>query len=121
MSDSAVEQLIERHKAAFVAGDVDGLMADYADDAVMVMKGAPPMEGAAAIRATYEMIFAQLFPPADTKVEFEPAIYAGDLVLVPFSATTSAVKTVAGQDSFVVRGGRIVGQFGGGEVVPLAG
>jgi uncharacterized protein (TIGR02246 family) len=117
----AIEALIARHKQAFVAGDVDGLMVDYADDAVMLVKGMPPVKGAHAIRAMYDMIFTGVFPPTDTEVTFDPVIVEGDVALLPFSATTSTAKSVAGQDSFVVRDGKIAVQFAGGDIVSLTG
>lgn len=117
MTEDDAEGLLERHKAAFIAGDVEALMADYDKDAVMLVRGYPPLVGTAAIRQTYEAIFARIFPPQQTKVRFEPALKAGELVLLPFSAETSSLKTVAGQDAFVLKGGRIVGQFGGGDIV----
>lgn len=120
MSQNSVEQVIARHKAAFVAGDIDALLADYAPDAVMMMRGSPPLVGIDAIRQTYAYIFDQLFPPHATEVLFDEPMIVDDLVLLPFSATTATLKTVAGQDAFIVRDGRIVGQFAGGDIVPIA-
>ena len=46
-------------------------------------------------------------------------VIAGDHALVQWTATTSAVRTVGGFDSFLLSDGKIVAQSGGCEIVPV--
>ena len=58
-ADAAVlspSQIVDRHTAAVAASDVDAMMADYADDAVVLEDG-KSIQGKAAIRALFERMF----------------------------------------------------------------
>lgn len=119
MSDDVTRTVVRRHLEAWRHGDVPALLADYAEDAVMLSAMAGAITGKAAIAAMYAPVFEGLFPPADTKLEVTAEIIAGDHALVHWTATTSAVRTVGGFDSFLLSDGRIVAQSGGCEIVPV--
>jgi ketosteroid isomerase-like protein len=95
------------------------LLADYADDAVMLSAPAGVLTGKDAIAAMYGPVFDGLFPPADTTLEVTAKLIAADHALVHWTATTPKVRTVGGFDAFVVRGGKIIVQAGGCEIVTI--
>ncbi len=55
----AIRGLIESFHDAFVSGDLDGVVAVYAADAVVLPPGGAVQVGAAAIRASFQEAFAQ--------------------------------------------------------------
>jgi uncharacterized protein (TIGR02246 family) len=118
-SEASIQALVDRHVAAFVKGDVPAILADYADDAVMVTKGTGIVRGKEAIGQTYDYIFKNVFVPGATEMGFEPLMIAGEIALLHWSASTAAIKSVFAFDSFVIRDGKITGQTGGGEFVPV--
>lgn len=54
---AAIRQLAEDWRAGWLAGDVDALLALYADDPVVMPWGRPAVFGKEAIRALYEPVF----------------------------------------------------------------
>ncbi len=54
---AAIKQLAEDWRAGWLAGDVDALLALYADDPVVMPWGQAAVYGKAAIRALYEPVF----------------------------------------------------------------
>ena len=119
MADTALTvSIIERHAAAFARGDVPGIMADYADDAVLMTKATGVLHGKAAIEGLFTMIFANLFPPATTEIKFEPALAEGGCGLLHWTAETPQLRATGGFDSFFVHNGKIVAQAGGVDIQP---
>jgi uncharacterized protein (TIGR02246 family) len=102
----AIATAFEQAVAAVNAGDVEGMMAFYADDEVMMSPSEPPVSGKAAIRSMMEGQLAQntvqlAVDPVETVVagdlgvmrthwaetatprgEGEPAEYRGDWLIV---------------------------------------
>jgi uncharacterized protein (TIGR02246 family) len=118
MTEDVTRTVVHRHIEAWRRGDVAGLLADYAEDAVMLSAAAGALSGKDAIAAMYAPVFEGLFPPADTVLELTAEVFAADFALVHWTATTSKVRTVGGFDTFLVRDGKIVAQSGGCEIVP---
>ncbi len=67
--------VIETHVAAFNAGDVDGLMAGFADDAIFAT-GEHLVVGARGIRAMFRDALASLAPSLDVRA----TVVQGDVV-----------------------------------------
>ena len=72
------ERTLVRHWQAFGAGDVDAIMADYAEDAVLIAPDGP-LKGHAAIRALFANVFANMFPPKSTSLSLDKQIIEGRL------------------------------------------
>jgi uncharacterized protein (TIGR02246 family) len=117
-SEDSIRAIIERHTNAFRSGDVRGLMADYAKDAVFLTKGPGVLKGTDAIRQLYDMVFRDVFPPSTTTLVFEAPLVAGNVGLLHWSATTPTTRTQGGFDAFFVHDGKIVAQTGGVEIIP---
>jgi hypothetical protein len=97
--------VVERHMAAFNKGDLSAMMADYADDAVVLQSGAA-VQGKAAIQALFARIAA---PPAGGAPRLQLTTtklwQEGDVGFVTWSG-----GPVSGTDQFLVRNGKIVVQ-----------
>lgn len=76
---AGVQDVVDRFDAAWEAWDLDAIMALMADDAVFESTGPAPdgvrLEGAGAIRAGWEAMFAGT---RDAEFRFEEAFVAGD-------------------------------------------
>lgn len=100
----AVRAVVERHQAAFAKKDLKALIADYADDAVVVFPGSVPSG-----KAKVEAAFASYFASVPTTANFDVVIdkVDGDLGITKWIANPGTPKAVEGHDVFVVRGGKI--------------
>ena len=92
-------QIFEDHMGALARGDVPGIMADYADDAVL-MAIDQVYVGKAEIQGFLEASFAAM-----PNARFEPKglqVY-GDAVLVSWSADSDTVRCSQGTDTLIIR------------------
>lgn len=119
-ADSAT-QVIDRHVAAMRAGNLDAIMADYADNAlVLTPHGVAPGQKAGgqldvfAGKANVRKLFAVLTdkdhnPGAKSMiVHYEPR--GADTTLMHWEQFHGTPNAVSGMDVFVVRGGKVLFQ-----------
>ena len=78
-----LHKLAEDGWNAYFAHDIEACMAGYADDAELLIPGAPPMKGKDAIRAAWEMYIAA-FP--DEKPTSIRHIVDGSTVVTEFAS-----------------------------------
>lgn len=117
---STTQEILDRHMEAFLAGDLDAVMADYADDAVMISPNGT-RTGAAEIREAFAGLFAGLFAPGNYTFHTDQAVAIGDVAYVRWHAECPGVTVPIGSDTLVVRDGLIVAQTVALMVTPTAG
>ena len=111
------QQVFEHHVAALVSGDMDELMADYADDAVLLtLEGS--FAGKGAIQAFFEGMLQSLsnFVPTGSEIAVE-----GDTLLLQWAADTDTVSIPQGVDTFIIRDDKIQRHTGWSVIVPKEG
>ena len=96
---------VNRHIAAAGKGDVDAMVADYADDAVTITAGGST-QGKAAIRAQFARMFGNRpaggAAPAGGGMKVQKIWQEGDVGFVSWES-----GPVKGTDAFLVRNGKI--------------
>lgn len=118
-SDGPVEETREvvlRHLDRFGAGDMEGVIADYAEDAVMFTPDGP-LRGHDELRAAFEQFFAEWGQEGVT-FELTDEHYVGSYGYYSWVAETPDNIYHYGVDGFVVRDGKIVVQFFGSHMEP---
>lgn len=101
--------VLDHHMKAFLAGDLDEVMADYTEDSAFV--GAEgTTTGLAAIRAAYVKLFDGTFRPGTYTLEVDALEVAGEVGFVQWHATTQGATVPLGTDTFVIRDGKILVQ-----------
>jgi SnoaL-like domain len=103
------EKTLLRHWQGFVAGDVERIMADYAEDAVLISPEGT-LRGHAQIRSLFTQIFADMFPPAGSSLNLAKQIVEGEIAYILWSGISPRYKVPFGTDTFVIRDGKIVAQ-----------
>jgi ketosteroid isomerase-like protein len=99
-------EIVTRHMEAVNAKDIEGAVADYTDDAVMILPG-KVVEGKAALRALFLNGFSKVPPGARLGMEIERIWQEGkNIVAAPWHKGTS----LNGIDKFLLRDGKIVAQ-----------
>jgi len=103
------QAVLDHHLAAFGAGDADEIATDYTDDSVLITPEGV-VNGRAAIRATFEQIFAGVFKPGTYEFAMDITHVGGEAAYIVWHAKCAAVDIVFGTDTFVVRDGKIAVQ-----------
>jgi ketosteroid isomerase-like protein len=100
------EEVFRHHAEALGAGDLDQIVADYADDAVFITP-AGVLRGKEGIRTAFTRLLAEV---PDAAWDLKTQIYEGDLLFLEWTAHAAASSIEDGVDTFVFRDGLIRAQ-----------
>jgi len=100
------EEIYASHGQALVAEDLDGLAANFAEDAVQI-SSAGVRRGRDGIREGFIQLFKDL-PQANW--EMRTTLFGGDVLFLEWSATSGTKRAAHGVDTFVFRDGLIQAQ-----------
>ncbi|HEV8722434.1 MAG TPA: nuclear transport factor 2 family protein [Candidatus Binatia bacterium] len=103
------EKTLLRHWQAFGDGDVEAIMADYAEDAVLITPDGV-LKGSAQIRSLFAQIFANMFPPDETELNLTKQVVEGKIAYILWSGSSPNYNAPFATDTFVMRDGKIVAQ-----------
>jgi hypothetical protein len=114
-SEADMQAAIARHVKAVKAADLEGVMADYADDAILV--STPGMVtpqgtfvGKANTRKFFEWLFTPAILPGAQSMTTANEIVGPNTLLFRWTQFPGTPKEVKGFDIFVFRAGKIVFQ-----------
>jgi len=113
---STTEQVLRHHFEAFDAGDLDGLLADYAPDAVLIT-GRETLVGAAQIRPFFARMVNEFNQP-DVTFQMVREEIRGDVAFIVWTAETPMYSYPLATDTFVIRNGQIVTQTFAANAIP---
>ena len=100
------QEVFKHHAHALGAGDLDGIVEDYSDDAVFITPDGVK-RGKAGVREGFVQLLADV-PNADWALPTQ--IFEGDVLFLEWTAASAATKVEDGIDTFVFRDGQIVVQ-----------
>ena len=100
------EEVFSHHVQALGAGDLDGIVADYTDDAVFITPAGID-RGKQGIRAAFTRLLADV---PEAAWELKTQIYEDDLLFLEWTADAAATRVDDGIDTFVFRDGLIRAQ-----------
>ncbi|HEU5388103.1 MAG TPA: nuclear transport factor 2 family protein [Streptosporangiaceae bacterium] len=100
------QEVFQHHAQALGAGDLDGIVEDYSDDAVFITPDGVK-RGKAGVREGFVQLLSDV-PNADWGLPTQ--IYEGDVLFLEWTAKAAATKVEDGIDTFVFRDGQIVVQ-----------
>ncbi len=104
----STEEVIDHHLQAFSEGDLQGILCDYAPDAILFTPDAS-LKGADAIRPLFEAMIAEFGKPGATFSLKQQSIH-GEYAYILWTAETADNVYELSTDTFVVRDGQIVAQ-----------
>jgi hypothetical protein len=99
-------QIFQHHAEALGAEDLDGVVADYSDDAVF-MTSAGVLRGKDGIRQAFKKLLSDI-PKAKWNLKTE--LYENDVLLLEWTADSAKTKIDDGIDTFVFKDGFIEAQ-----------
>ena len=97
------QEVFQHHAEALGAGDLDEIVADYADDAVFISPSGT-LRGKDGIREAFTRLLGDV-PNAAWALPTQ--IYEGDVLFIEWTADSEKTKVDDGIDTFVFRDGLI--------------
>jgi ketosteroid isomerase-like protein len=97
------QEAFQHHGEVLVAGDLEGIVSDYSDDAIIITP-AGVLRGKDGVRQAFEKLLGDL-PSAEW--ELLTTHFEDDILLLEWKATSAESKAEDGIDTFVFRDGLI--------------
>jgi hypothetical protein len=97
------QEVFQHHVEALGAEDLDGIVSDYADDAVFITPDGI-LRGKDGVRQGFEKLIADI-PSASWELPTQH--FEDDILLLEWKATSSVARVEDGIDTFVFRDGLI--------------
>jgi ketosteroid isomerase-like protein len=120
----STQEVLEHHLDRLGAGDLDGVLADYAPDVLLIT---PPghfspdgiLRGTAGATLGFRALIGELGQPG-VSFQMQHISIDGDYAYIVWRAETPDNSYDFGTDTFVVRNGRIVAQTFAAKIIPKA-
>ncbi len=113
------EETLLQHLQAVGDGDIDAIMADYAEDA-RIFTADGTLHGHEEIRPLFESIIADILPPGSDLVMMQQ-IVEGEIAYILWSADSANYSIPLATDTFVIRDGKITTQTLAARIIPKDG
>jgi ketosteroid isomerase-like protein len=113
---ASTEDVLLHHLKCFAEGDLDGILSDYATDAILFTPTGT-LKGIAEIRPFFQALLGEFGKPGTTFRMIQQSI-EGDYSYVLWTAETADNVYELGTDTQVVRAGKIVAQSFAGKITP---
>jgi len=110
----STREVLDHHLKSFAAGDLEGILGDYAPGAVMFTPDGP-LRGAAAIRPFFHALLAEFAKPG-ASFSMNLQSIEGDYAYCIWTAETADNVYELATDTLVVHEGQIVAQSFAGKI-----
>jgi ketosteroid isomerase-like protein len=100
------QEVFQHHAEVLIAGDIDGIVEDYSDDAIFITP-AGTLRGKDGVRQGFEKLLSDL-PKAEWDVPTQ--IFEGDVLFIEWNAKSESSRADDGIDTFVFADGLIRAQ-----------
>ncbi len=100
------QEVFAHHGAALAAADLDKIVADYADDAVLITP-AGSARGPEGVRGVFATLLGDL---PNARWDLKTQVFDGDVLLLEWAADSDLNRVDDGVDTFVFRDGMIWAQ-----------
>jgi ketosteroid isomerase-like protein len=104
MADRSAEEVYRHHAAALLDRDLDAIVSDYAEDAVLIT-GDGVLRGRAGVRQAFMKVLHDL---PDAKWDVRTRIVEGQVLYLEWTVTAPGTRADDGVETFLVRDGEIV-------------
>jgi ketosteroid isomerase-like protein len=116
------QAVLDHHVKAMTAGDLDAVMADYADNALLVaphgiapgqtsVAGNDVFSGKANIRKFFAVLTDKDHNPAFKTMTSSYESRGNDVTLMHWMQNKGTPAQVSGTDTWIIRGGKVVAQI----------
>lgn len=112
------QDILDHHLQCFADGDLEGILSDYAPDAVLFTADGA-LRGPGEIRPLFEALLAEFGKPG-ASFSLRRQLVDSDCAYIVWHAATADNVYELGTDTFVVRDGKIAVQSFAGKITPRA-
>jgi ketosteroid isomerase-like protein len=113
---ASTKDVLDHHLQCFDAGDLTGILSDYAPGAVLFTPNGP-LRGVDAIRPLFQAMIAEFGKPGAVFSMKQQSV-EGDYAYILWTAETTDNVYEVGTDTFVVRDGKILIQSFAVKITP---
>jgi ketosteroid isomerase-like protein len=113
---ASTKEVLDHHLKCFGEGDLEGILSDYAQHAVLFTPEGP-LKGADAIRPLFDSMIAEFGKPGAVFSMKQQSV-EGDHAYILWAAETADNVYEMATDTFLVRDGKIVVQSFAGKISP---
>ena len=108
INEESTSKVLQHHWDAFKANDLEGTMADYTEESVLITPD-KTFKGLTEIRENFVFAFS-LFPKDSSTLLLKKSIVKDDVAYIIWEANAPKVKMPFGTDTFIIQNGKIVRQ-----------
>jgi len=109
-------EVVDHHLKSFRDRDLEGILSDYAPDAILFTPDGP-LRGAEAMRPLFQAMIAEFGKPGAV-FSMKRQSVDGDYAYILWTAETADNVYEVATDTFVVRDGKIMAQSFAGKITP---
>jgi ketosteroid isomerase-like protein len=113
---SSTKEILNRHLMSFANHDLNGILDDYAPDAVLFTPNGP-LRNTDAIKTFFKALIAEFEKPG-AAFKLDHQSIEGNFGYILWTAETADNVYGLGTDTFVVRDGKIAAQSFAGKITP---
>jgi ketosteroid isomerase-like protein len=114
--EAKTKEILDHHWNTFQANDLDGVMADYTEESVLITPD-KTVSGLKELRDHFATVFT-LFPKDSTTLKLDKSVINKDVAYIIWSADAPKIDITYGTDTFIIKDGKIVRQTYAGVVAP---
>ena len=108
ISEESTSKVLDHHWQAFVANDLEAVMADYTDESILITPD-KTFKGLQEIRDNFVFAFT-IFPKGKSTLKLRKSIVQQEVGYITWEATTPKTKKSFNTDTFIIHDGKIVRQ-----------
>jgi ketosteroid isomerase-like protein len=113
----STQEILDHHLLCFTGLDLDGIIADYAPDAILFTPSGT-VKGRDAIRALFQNLFEEFSKPGFSAA-MEGQFVEGEYAYILWNAQSADKTYETATDTFVIHAGKIVAQSFTAKITPL--
>ena len=119
IDEAITQQVLDHHLQTFQANDLEGVMADYSEESVLITPDKTYI-GLAEIRQNFVVAFGML-PNEGTTMTVNKSVVNKVVAYIVWTASSPTFNFQYATDTFVIQGGKIVRQTYAGVVTSVSG
>ena len=117
VDEAVTKKVLDHHLQTFQRNDLDGVMADYTEESVLITPDRT-YKGLAEIRENFVQAYKAL-PANGTTMTVTKSVVSRDVAYIVWKAVTPTLDFKYATDTFVIVDGKIVTQTFAGDIVPV--
>jgi hypothetical protein len=117
IDEAVTKKVLDHHVQTFQANDLEGVMADYTEESVLITPDRT-YKGLADIRENFVQAYKAL-PTSGTTMTVTSSVINRDVAYIVWKALTPTLEFKYATDTFVIADGKILSQTFAGDIVPV--